>query len=345
MPVPPPLDAGGCGPGNCSGCCLGGVCIGGTQSLTCGMGGVTCQNCQAQGLVCSDGLCVATPCGPANCTGCCNGQACIDGSESATCGSGGQACQNCSAIGDGCVDQQCVPVPPDAGTDSGTDASACGPSNCTGCCDGSGVCEAGFLDSACGQNGGACANCSAEGQTCDTSVTPRACTAAQCPAPYPGCASGINAMPPTTTTACSASDLANAQAACTGGAETAACQMFFTFEQAMNPSCGSCLAQFDADFTAVVGLLECVLPYVSPSCDHAAGCYQNCVSVSCAQCNSTNVETCDTTVRNGQCGSYFNQLPTCVLPAFLGGGAFCNPNNYGANFGAWLASVGAHYCQ
>jgi hypothetical protein len=34
----------------------------------------------------------------------------------------------------------------------------------------------------------------------------------------------------------------------------------------------------------------------------------------------------------------------CIGPALFGAGSFCNPQNYGGNYGAWLQGVGGHYC-
>ncbi len=45
-----------CGPGNCSGCCANGVCVGGQADNNCGMNGATCQAC-GSGNLCSQGEC------------------------------------------------------------------------------------------------------------------------------------------------------------------------------------------------------------------------------------------------------------------------------------------------
>ncbi|MDP1914740.1 MAG: hypothetical protein Q8L14_00755 [Myxococcales bacterium] len=49
----------------------------------------------------------------------------------------------------------------------------CGPTNCDGCCDAAGACQAGVVDSACGRSGAACASCSS-GLVCSVGAcTPR----------------------------------------------------------------------------------------------------------------------------------------------------------------------------
>jgi hypothetical protein len=57
-----------CGPSNCSGCCMSGVCVSFPSNERCGMGGAECRTC-ASTQTCSTGQCVAKP--PANsCLGC-----------------------------------------------------------------------------------------------------------------------------------------------------------------------------------------------------------------------------------------------------------------------------------
>jgi hypothetical protein len=142
---------------------------------------------------------------------------------------------------------------------------------------------------------------------------------------------------------CSAADLTNASAACSGGAHSATCQSFYSFLQASKPACGKCLTPFDYDFNEVTGLFECAAPYVSPLCDHSTGCFTDCETQSCAQCPAGQTSTCEQNVRNGQCSTYLQQSQ-CVVQAFFSSASFCNPNNYGGNFGSWLQGVGGHYC-
>jgi hypothetical protein len=148
---------------------------------------------------------------------------------------------------------------------------------------------------------------------------------------------------PTIEHVCSTVDLQNARAACSGGPGTTGCTSFFSFEQQVNPACASCLAPFNVAFQDVAGLFVCVAPFVGPACDHTTGCAIDCQNTSCAQCPQGSVTQCVNDVRSTQCGTYFQQSQ-CVGQAFFGAGAFCNPQNYGGNFGQWLQGVGGHYC-
>lgn len=321
------------------GCCQGNVCMGGGNNNACGFGGNQCKDCTLGGLVCNGmGACVPPPplCNPQTCpSGCCTGNVCAVGTQDTSCGTGGAQCQNCQAMMETCKGQTCVPI-----------VTTCTPQNCAGCCDAQGTCQPGFLNGQCGQNGAACVNCSAQGTTCDTAVMPRVCTNQQttCPAPYNSCPNGVStAIPPVQRGACTGSDLANARSACAGGAHTNGCASFFAFEQQQRPACAACLRTFDSDFQEATGLFACVAPFVSQSCDHTTGCATDCDTKSCAMCDPGSVSQCQATVRQGQCGQFYQQA-ACVFPAFMGAGSFCNPQNYGGNFGAWLQGVGGHYC-
>jgi hypothetical protein len=224
--------------------------------------------------------------------------------------------------------------------------SACNTFNCAGCCDATQTCQPGFLDTQCGGQGGACADCTTLNppSTCDGSVTPAACKGKEttCPGPYAGCTA-----PPTPTPfqqfACSASDLQNASAACATGAYTTTCFNFFNVEQQQNPSCGSCLQQFDYDFADSQGVYACVAPYVSASCNQSTACSSDCEFQSCGSClDLPTFEQCRTTVQSGQCASYV-QAAQCDQAALAGPASFCDPSQY-ANFGAWLQVVGNQYC-
>lgn len=64
--------------------------------------------------------------------------------------------------------------------------ATCSPSNCSGCCDSDGRCVERISDEACGTQGGACANCAAQGGTCSggTCALPlqgKACGPTTCP--------------------------------------------------------------------------------------------------------------------------------------------------------------------
>lgn len=320
------------------GCCQGNVCMSGGDNAACGTGGLVCVNCTQNGLVCNGiGRCIPTPplCNPATCpNGCCIGNVCAVGTQNNACGKGGAQCQSCTALNETCTGQTCVPV-----------VTNCTPQNCAGCCDGTGTCQPGFLNNQCGQNGTACVNCQSQGSTCDTAVMPRVCKNMQttCPATYPSCPSSVTTPIPPIAHVCAASDLTNARSACSAGAHTTGCQQFIAFEQAQKPQCAACLTQFDYDFQELTGLLRCAAPFVSPSCDHATGCISDCVTKSCALCDSASIAQCQTDVRTGQCQQYFNQAQ-CIIGAFMGAGSFCSPQNYGGNYGAWLQGVGGHYC-
>jgi hypothetical protein len=143
---------------------------------------------------------------------------------------------------------------------------------------------------------------------------------------------------------CSANELQNARAACSGGPDTTGCQAFYQFELQTNSACELCLEPFDASFQDAVGLFSCLAPFVSASCDHSTGCASDCIDTSCSQClTQADSDQCRNDVRNGQCGTYFQQSQ-CVAQALFGPGAFCNPQNYQGNFGQWLQGVGGHYC-
>lgn len=152
---------------------------------------------------------------------------------------------------------------------------------------------------------------------------------------------------PTTTTACTTDELANAASACAdsaGGAHSAGCTNFLAFEKANNNACGTCLAQFDYAFLEGQGIYTCVEPFVSPTCNHNTGCASDCTTQSCDACATSDQANCESQVRTGQCVGFFGQS-LCALGGFGSGGSVCNPNGYtNRDFGLWLQGVGAHYC-
>jgi hypothetical protein len=328
-----------CNPSNCKGCCNGNACVPGNDNGACGIGGVACANCTVQNEVCNGaGQCVNIPpkCGPFNCAnGCCHGNTCVPGSSDNQCGNGGALCQDCTQNGDVCQKPHCVPP-------------HCDSNNCPGCCDQNLKCQPGFLNTQCGQFGASCQNCTQQKSFCDTQVTPRVCQSqqTQCPSPYATCPNNVTTPVPTVQKGvCPGNDLVNAGAACTGGAHTSSCNSFFQFEQQQHPACATCLTPFHADFQELVGLFECVAPFVSSSCNHSTGCVVDCEDTSCSQCQPQDVAQCQQTALQGQCQPYLQQA-ACVLAGFLGQGAFCNPNSpqYQGNYGRWLQGVGTHYC-
>lgn len=331
-----------CGPGTCDGCCKSGVCVGGQDIAACGAGGQACVDCSASATSCVPsrsigGTCEGPPpkCTPTSCaSGCCNGDTCLPGTDDGSCGTGGVQCANCSAQSEACTKGACAPPPP-----------TCNATNCPGCCDAVATCHAGFLNDRCGSDGRACADCTAGGSTCDLTARPRVCGSEQttCPAPYPSCPDGVTTAPVAQQKLCPVSDLQDARAACASGAHSPSCQAFFQFEQQTNAACATCLAPFDFTFNETRALFLCVAPFVNATCDHETGCAVDCSAKSCDQCDPTTKAQCQNSVRQNQCRDYYQQS-VCTVAAFAGAGAFCNPANYGANFGAWLEGVGGHYC-
>lgn len=189
------VQAGGCGPGSCTGCCTSsGQCVSGIEPGACGSVGLTCMNCSLSGFTCQLGQCVqpssfstgggtagtggglatgggvSGACGASSCAGCCSEGRCSLGVFDDECGSRGTACSACgdlrcsafprgmdgSAQGGRCVS---------SGTGGGT-ASMCSVATCpTGCCDASGACQRGVTNGACGTVGAACLSCGESG-TC-----------------------------------------------------------------------------------------------------------------------------------------------------------------------------------
>ncbi len=140
----------GCTPddsADCAGKC--GQLIGHCGSL------VTCAGCAA-GETCGGGDAGANVCGTGPCTPDCTGAPACGASD----GCGG-ICSNgsCPSFGDDCVNGVCQ----------------CNPSFCEGCC-GSGLCQTGTTDTACGSNGVACGACAA-GTTCNVESQCSACGA------------------------------------------------------------------------------------------------------------------------------------------------------------------------
>lgn len=161
-----------CTPDNCNGCCVGDQCLPGDAATACGASGGQCQAC-GTGQTCNAvlGRCEgASTCGPANCNGCCDAAGrCVGGNDTTACGTGGQACQGCA------INQVCVPDgQPNAR--SCQVLSACGPTNCAGCCVGN-QCVVATTPAACGINGQAC-------QACGAGLL---CTAGQCTPPSTVC--------------------------------------------------------------------------------------------------------------------------------------------------------------
>jgi hypothetical protein len=181
------VQAGGCGPGNCTGCCTSsGQCVSGIEPGACGSVGATCTNCALSGMTCQLGQCIQSSfgaggggvaptgggstgaCGPGTCAGCCFNGVCELGVFDDECGTAGEVCRSCG-------ESSCSALPKGAsgeprggrclGGAGGGGAASCSPATCpTGCCQ-EGVCLEGTGDGACGRGGGACASCQG-GTTC-----------------------------------------------------------------------------------------------------------------------------------------------------------------------------------
>jgi hypothetical protein len=332
----------GCDPSNCKGCCdQNGTCVPGTANNACGVGGGFCTDCSFDKGTCSGGLCLPPPpvCDPSTCKGCCDANKnCLPGNLDSFCGNGGKACTDCAASSETCKGgNTCVKVVP-----------PCNVTNCTGCCDQAGTCQAGFIDTQCGQSGASCEDCTAivPASTCDVGVTPRTCASQQtvCPAPYASCPASLETPSPAQELVCTQSDLQNAASACTAGAHTAACNSFFAFEQQHNAKCASCLQPFDFDFQELQGLTTCAAPFVDATCNHITACLVDCTDVACGKCpDPGSQQGCETSVPGGVCAPYYNGAQ-CIGQAFFGPGSFCDPNQGTGQFGDWLSAVGQHYC-
>jgi hypothetical protein len=141
-------------------------------------------------------------CGPANCPkGCCNGDGfCVDPPTAQFCGAQGKVCISCGqgqCVGGGAVGTMCDRAQPD-----------CGPSNCAGCCVGSGAiasCQTGTFSLMCGQGGLACTVCG-PGEQCRPLIYDAG-----------GYCQANGACNPTTCTGCCVGDI------CAQGNQSAAC--------------------------------------------------------------------------------------------------------------------------
>ncbi len=356
-------QGGTCNAKNCpTGCCSFGTCEPGNQNFACGTGGAKCQSCFSyygySPEVCQDATCVATACDFYSCpNGCCDAEGkCQKGNVDSACGTFGNACIACAG-GASCISGSCVggftcnatTCPLGCCDGAGncrtglgiTGGSTCPcSSTCTGCCDSSNNCHAGTTQTECGGGGATCQDCTALGESCDTYAYPRQCDST-CPSPYMSCPGGTTEATPATASVCHAFDITDAETACTGGASTFTCQSFFYAEDSTNPGCASCLRQFDVDWAELTGIYLCAQPFLSASCNGSTGCASDCLSKACSFCPS--VATCDMTAIAGECSSYVTAGNACVA-ASSSASSLCSSSGY-ANFGAWLAAVGAHYCE
>lgn len=172
-----------CNAQNCGGCCQNGKCVLPTDAA-CGLGGVACVNCSANGNVCDtqQGICRAddnppVACNASNCAnGCCQNGQCITTLTNTACGSGGNACTACQS------GQICNAA---SGVCESGGSSTCNASNCaTGCCQNN-QCITTLTNTACGTGGNACVACQG-GQICNTGTgacqnQAPTCSASTCP--------------------------------------------------------------------------------------------------------------------------------------------------------------------
>jgi hypothetical protein len=328
-----------CGPDNCDGCCVGGVCARGFQNTACGSGGGQCQNCRNQNATCSASrTCEQTPvCNAQSCpTGCCQGNKCMTGTADTQCGgggsdggTGGQQCVDCTIFNATCQNHVCQ--------------TKCGPENCSGCCDATGTCVAGRSSSACGQFGDACDDCTARASFCNGLVSPRACNDAQneCPSSYGTCPAGTSTeVVKEKQNVCSSFDLDDIASSCSDP-EDFFCQLIISEKSA---GCQDCINHFTYPFAKRTGLFACAAPFVTGDCRQEMGCTTDCDQSSCQFCSSSSTETsCYALVNgsNGQCNTYASQ--TSCASAALQGGELCSQFSY-PDFTSWLREVGGHYC-
>ena len=211
-----------CGSDNCSGCCIGDLCVPGTDGTACGRSGQQCDNCASQGTSCGPtfpgGVCEGNPsCGSENCTGCCAGNVCLTGVDNTSCGLKGEQCTNCTQFG-----ELCQPL---GGLIGGTcTPQQCGPQNCKGCCSGN-TCINGDFDNACGNFGQQCKRCGTN-QACSGGICQgnTLCDASNCA----GCCIGDICAVGSQNTACGVSgklcsNCASNGQVCQGGACQTTC--------------------------------------------------------------------------------------------------------------------------
>lgn len=319
---PPPA----CSPANCDGCCdASGSCRPGTSNGECGSDGEQCESCSSTGLQCSvpGGYCAFVPsCSSATCpNGCCDASGvCRDGRNDQACGSSGGTCSNCASSGQACAPQGfCY------------NGTHCGPDNCAGCCTGNGQCRPGSGNQACGQFGGLCENCGAQGETCQGQVCSNGST---CPAAYPGCSPSAATSPAFRSNACSSDDLNQLATGCSQGS----CGSAFGQLLNRNPSCYDCMLQFTGDDA----YSRCLAPFLSASCNHSFTCAAQCNQAACGTCSDADQDACGNEVfgSGGDCEDYLVGL-YCNQAAITGPAAFCQFNG---DVGDWLLGVGNYFC-
>jgi hypothetical protein len=193
----------------------------------------------------------------------------------------------------------------------------------------------GASNAECGLFGKLCDNCSAKSQTCIGQVCS---SGSSCPAAYPGCSPDALTPPPVASSSCSSPELVALEQACQGALPGPSCGQYLQTLLTANPKCYDCLIQFTTDSAYA----RCLVPFLTPGCNHDLTCAAFCSSQSCAQCSSAQQEPCQEQVfgTNGQCATWVNGY-YCAQAALSGPGAFCDFKN---DVGQWIAQIGAHYC-
>lgn len=323
--------SGPCGPANCDGCCLNGICTVGLFDEACGLNGATCQSCLnlIPARECIGGSCQLGTCSPQTCpNGCCSGNTCVTGTQGNACGTGGGACDDCTSLGLSCQNQQCS-VP-------------CGPGTCpNGCCDPFLGCRPGNTTAACGTGGVTCASCA--GSFCNGLVVPRRCNTQQstCPAPYGACPPGVAFLPiAPAQNACSTAELNALAFACATSPDSAPCRAALAIVDA---DCDACLDPFKYPFTRERGIWACAASEVDADCQVALGCAADCVDESCDPCTNATENACRSIVSgvSGQCSLFRNDAVSCASAAINTG--LCSQVSY-PSFGQWFRTVGDHFC-
>ncbi len=174
--------SGACNSTTCpQGCCSSagptGVCLQGTSTAQCGLGGGVCGSCNAQnGESCVNHACsvTSTSCNSTTCPqGCCSSAGpngvCVQGTSTSQCGFGGAVCGSCNAqSGETCVKHACSST-----------STACNATTCSqGCCVKTGAswtCVPGTAPASCGSGGSICGDCTTQP---GTSCVNRTCKAA-----------------------------------------------------------------------------------------------------------------------------------------------------------------------
>jgi hypothetical protein len=295
----------------------------------CGQNGQKCDLCVAPEKCSQPGsYCAYLPtCGPTTCPeGCCDSEGtCLDGRKDKACGVVGASCTDCTQTGLTCAPQGfCYNGP------------HCGPDNCAGCCDATGICRPGSASNNCGQFGKLCDNCTAKGQTCAGQVCG---TGSNCPAAYGGCAPNLVTPPAFSSKSCNQAQLSDVAAACQGQGNPN-CGDAFQSLLGSDPGCYDCLIQFGTDLAYV----RCLAAFLTQNCNHALTCASQCSQTACGNCPSEQQqENCSDTVfgQGGMCRSYINGY-FCAQAALNGPAAFCEFQN--DDVGLWLWNVGNYYC-